>query len=66
VAGARERLEGFAGLQGPGFYGLEPNEGTMVLERVDVAVAVAPLVETGAGPVVVFDPGAPLHWRVVV
>ncbi len=62
--GALDRLEGFASLHGPGFYGLPPNEGTIVLERSDEAVAVAPLVETGAGPVVVFDPGAPLHWRV--
>jgi dihydroorotase len=62
---ALDRLEGFASLHGPGFYGLPPNEGTIVLERDDEAVPVAPRVETGAGPVVVFDPGMPLHWRVV-
>jgi dihydroorotase len=63
--GVLDRLEGFASLHGPGFYGLPPNEGTIVLERGDEAVAVEPVVETGAGPVVVFDPGMPLHWRVV-
>ena len=62
--GALGRLEGFASLNGPAFYGLAPNEDRIRLERSDAAVAVAPVVETGAGPVVVFDPGAPLHWRV--
>ena len=36
----------------------------MTLERSPAPVAVPETVETGAGPVVVFDPGVPLHWRV--
>ena len=62
--GALERLEGFASLHGPAFYGLAPNEERLRLVRSETPVAVAPQVETGAGPVVVFDPGMALHWRV--
>ena len=32
-AGALDRLEGFASLHGPAFYGLPPNEGTITLRR---------------------------------
>ena len=63
--GALERLEGFASLHGPGFYGLAPNEERVRLERLSEAVAGPERIETGAGPVVVFDPGVPLHWRVI-
>ncbi len=62
--GALDRLEGFASLHGPAFYGLAPNEGTVTLERGAEPWAPPAVVETGAGPVVVFDPGFPLHWRV--
>ena len=63
--GALDRLEGFASLHGPAFYRLPPNEARITLARDPGPVAVAECVETGAGPVVVFDPGFPLHWRVV-
>ena len=61
--GALDRLEAFASLHGPAFYGLPPNEARSPW-RAATPVAVAPAIETGAGPVRVFDPGAPLHWRV--
>jgi dihydroorotase len=64
AAGALDRLEGFASLHGPAFYGLAPNEELLVLERGDAWTPPAE-VATGAGPVTVFDPGFPLHWRVV-
>ena len=32
-AGALDKLEGFASLNGPRFYGLEPNEDTVTLVR---------------------------------
>jgi dihydroorotase len=32
-AGALDKLEGFASLHGPGFYGLKPNESTITLRR---------------------------------
>ena len=64
--GALDRLEGFASLNGPAFYRLPPNEARITLERsARAARRRRPSVETGAGPVVVFDPGFPLHWRVL-
>ncbi|HVH02092.1 MAG TPA: dihydroorotase [Amaricoccus sp.] len=62
--GALDRLEGFASLNGPAFYGLAPNAERVTLERSAEPVAMPADVATGAGPVVVFDPGAPLHWKV--
>ncbi len=62
--GALDRLEGFASLHGPAFYRLPPNAARITLERAPGPVARLESVETGAGPVVVFDPGFPLHWRV--
>ena len=62
--GALDRLEAFASLHGPAFYRLAPNEERITLERVAQPLRVPAEVETGAGPVVVFDPGFPLHWRV--
>ena len=64
-AEALDRLEGFASLHGPAFYGLPPNEARVTLERADEPVEVPAAIQTGAGPVVVFDPGRPLHWRVI-
>ncbi|MFB9149494.1 dihydroorotase [Roseovarius ramblicola] len=60
---ALKRLEGFTSLHGPAFYGLPPNEAHMTLTRGD-PVAYPPRIDTGDGPVTVFDPGFPLHWRV--
>lgn len=61
--GALERLEAFTSLNGPRFYGLPENDATVTLTKGD------PLdwereVQTGAGPVTVFDPARPLHWHV--
>jgi dihydroorotase len=62
---ALEKLEAFASLNGPAFYRLPVNEGTLTLERGDAPLAVPAKITTGAGPVTLFDPGFPLHWRVV-
>jgi dihydroorotase len=62
--GALDRLEGFASLHGPAFYGLPPNEARIGLERLAEPAALPFEVATGAGPVVVFDPGTPVMWRV--
>ena len=62
-AGALDRLEAFTSLNGPAFYGLPVNEDTITLEKGD-PVDLPKSVKTGAGPVAVFDPGKPLHWRV--
>ncbi len=62
-AGALDKLEGFVSKHGPAFYRLPENDGELTLEKGD-PVEVPTTVETGAGPVTVFDPGRPLHWRV--
>ncbi|MBY6199921.1 dihydroorotase [Maritalea mobilis] len=63
--GALDKLEGFASLFGPVRYGLAPNKGTVTLEKRDTPVDTPAKIETGAGPVTVFDPGHPLHWHVI-
>ena len=62
--GALDRLEGFASLNGPAWYGLPVNEETITLIRREAPVAFPTKIETGAGPVTVFDPMFPLHWDV--
>ena len=61
---ALDQLEGFASVHGPRFYRLPLNEGTMTLEKGE-PVDYPDQIATGDGPVTVFDPGFPLHWRVV-
>ena len=61
--GALNRLEGFTSLHGPAFYGLPVNEDRITLAKGD-PVTYPAKIETGAGPVTVFDPMMPLHWRV--
>ena len=62
--GALDRLEGFTSLNGPAFYRLPPNEGTIRLVKQAAPVASPEKILTGAGPVTVFNPGFPLHWAV--
>jgi dihydroorotase len=61
--GALDRLEAFTSLNGPGFYGLRPNYDTITLTKGE-PVTYPTQIETGDGPVTVFDPMMPLHWRV--
>ena len=63
AAGALDRLEGFTALFGPQFYGLAPNTRTITLTRGD-PVQYANYIDTGAGPVTLFNPGFDLHWTV--
>ncbi len=60
---ALDRLEGFACLHGPAFYGLPANQGTLTLTR-GAPVTYPEKIATGDGPVTVFDPQMPLHWSV--
>ncbi len=62
--GALDRLEAFTSLHGAAFYRVAPNDGTLTLAKGG-AVAFPVKIETGAGPVTVFDPMMPLHWSVV-
>ena len=62
---ALDRLEGFASRNGPAFYRLPVNAGTIRLEkRAEPCVWPAKIV-SDAGPVTVFDPGFPVHWHVL-
>ena len=61
--GALGALEAFTSRNGPAFYGLPVNDETVTLRRGN-PVAYPAKIETGDGPVTVFDPGFPLHWRV--
>jgi dihydroorotase len=61
--GALDRLEGFASVHGPNFYGLPLNEGTVTLQREDVAVPA--MISDGEISVVPFHAGETLRWRLV-
>ncbi|SMY07844.1 dihydroorotase [Flavimaricola marinus] len=65
AAGKLKALEAFAALNGPKFYGLKPNDETITLTKGD-PISYPTRIETGDGPVTVFDPGFPLHWHVAV
>ncbi len=60
---ALDRLEAFTSLNGPAFYGLPANEDTITLTN-GAPVTYPGKIDTGDGPVTVFDPKMPLHWRV--
>ena len=62
--GALEQLEAFASLNGPAWYGLPANEERITLVRRDQPVEFPAKIETGAGPVTVFDPMFPLYWEI--
>jgi dihydroorotase len=55
--GALDRLEAFASLRGPAFYGLPVNEGSVTLERGDCAVP------KQIGDLVPFGAGGSFGWR---
>ena len=61
--GRLERLESFTSLNGPKFYGLAPNDTKITLTKGD-PVTYPDRIDTDDGPVTVFDPMMPLHWRV--
>lgn len=63
-AGALDKLEAFASVNGPAWYGLPVNEETITLVKRGEPVTYPAKIETGAGPVTVFDPMFPLHWAV--
>ena len=61
---ALDRLETFTSLNGPAWYGLRPNEEKVTLVKGDAPVEFPAKIETGAGPVTVFDPIFKSHWNV--
>ena len=63
AAGALDKLEGFASLHGPAFYGLAPNEGTITLRRE--AWTVPGHFAFGEGELKPLRAGETLPWRLV-
>ncbi|UOR15338.1 dihydroorotase [Qipengyuania aquimaris] len=59
--GALEKFEAFASLNGPTFYGLPVNEGTVTLEKSEIEVPAE--VNGGAAEIVPFHAGETLSWR---
>ena len=64
ASGSMDRLEAFTSTYGANFYQLAKNTGTLTLERSDAPVAFSEKIQTPQGPVTVFNPGFPVHWRV--
>jgi dihydroorotase len=63
-AGALDRLEAFASLNGPRFYGLAPNEEMITLERGPTVVPTAVSLPDG-GEIRPFRAGETLAWRIL-
>lgn len=61
---ALDQLEKFASLNGPAHYGLAPNADHITLTKTDSPVIFPEKIETGDGPVTVFNPGQDIHWQV--
>lgn len=62
-AGRLDTLEAFASLNGPGFYGLRPNVGTLTLERSEQTVPAE--LAMGDDVLVPLAAGSVLPWRVL-
>jgi dihydroorotase len=62
AANALNQLEAFASLNGPAYYRLPVNDTTLTLTKSTPDYRTK--IETTNGPVTVFDPGFPLHWKV--
>lgn len=62
---ALDKLEAFTSLNGPAYYGLAPNRAKLKLVKSLTPVEYPIKIETSEGAVTIFDPGYPLHWRVV-
>ena len=61
---ALDRLEGFASIHGPNFYGLPLNGGTITLKRTRVTVPET--LVAGAACLIPFHAGETLAWRLVI
>jgi dihydroorotase len=62
-AGALDKLEAFASLNGPNFYGLPVNEGTVTLKRE--AWTIPATVPMGEHQLVPLDAGEQIDWKMV-
>ncbi|HEY9571690.1 MAG TPA: dihydroorotase, partial [Pusillimonas sp.] len=63
-AGRLDRLEAFASLNGPAFYGLPVNQGKLTLQRVPYAIpAELPMADSTVVPLAA---GESLGWKALV
>jgi len=62
-AGALDKLEAFASLNGPAFYGLPPNEGTITLQRE--AWTLPQTLPFGEQDLVPLNAGETINWKMV-
>eukprot|EP01012_Entosiphon_sulcatum_P016431 TRINITY_DN21359_c0_g1_i1.p1 TRINITY_DN21359_c0_g1~~TRINITY_DN21359_c0_g1_i1.p1 ORF type:complete len:361 (+),score=58.60 TRINITY_DN21359_c0_g1_i1:22-1083(+) len=65
-AGALDKLEAFASLNGPRFYGLPPNEEMIELHRTPCPVPATVAVEDGSGVIKPYRGGAEVEWKLVL
>jgi dihydroorotase len=63
--GALDKLEAFASLNGPKWYGLPANAASMTLKKLDTATPVPLPVAVRDEWVVPFDPARPIYWEVL-
>jgi dihydroorotase len=63
--GALDRLEAFASLNGPRFYGLPSNEERVTLRAEPLCIPERIAVPGGNKDVVVFRPDTPVNWSIV-
>ena len=61
--GALDRLEAFVSLNGPAFYRLPANERRVTLRRYVEPQNFPEKIDTGEGPITLFDPMFPIHWN---
>ncbi len=59
---ALHNLAKFACENGPAYYGLPQNQGTLTLTKSDTPVTFPNKIDTNNGPVTVFDPGFDIYW----
>lgn len=64
-AGALDKLEAFASLNGPAWYGLAPNEKTITLEKVGTPCVLPDPIVVGEDCVMPFDPARDIYWQVI-
>lgn len=62
---ALQHLESFVSLNGPAFYRMPVNSGSITLEKRAEPVRFAAKINTSDGPVTVFNPECELFWHVV-
>lgn len=64
-AQALQHLEAFVSLHGSRWYGLQPNQDTITLQKSEFATPLPDPIVVGEDTVVPFDPARPVYWKVL-